>query len=121
MYRSSLARHWVTLAVVLLAAAVGATAGADPVVLDNARIRIEIDTELFTVRFVGAPGGRNLVEPLPISKRARWQRATATEPGGLGCYVVIDGRTIRAGGRARSLNVCRIGPWCSVRQLPILA
>jgi hypothetical protein len=65
---------WVYACAVLLA--------ASPVVLDNARIRVEIDPELFSIRFVGAPGGRNFLEPLFVEENTR-RSGDWADPGGL--------------------------------------
>lgn len=43
----------------------------DPIVLDNGKIRIELEAELFAVQFVGIPGGKNFVEPLHVDQSGR--------------------------------------------------
>src|SRR5690606_16293734 len=43
---------------------------------------LEIDTEFFAIRFVGAPGGKNLLAPLHIPRRLRTAN-TVADPGGL--------------------------------------
>ena len=55
---------------------------AGPVVLDNGGIRVEVDPRVFSVRFVGAPGGVNFVEPLHIDP-ARYSDASWLDSGGL--------------------------------------
>lgn len=54
----------------------------EPVVLDNGSIRVEFDPQVFSVRFVGLPGGSNYLEPLFVShedkKGPGW-----VDPGGL--------------------------------------
>ncbi len=61
---------------------VSACAVAEPVVLDNGAIRVEVLPELFSVVFVGFPGGHNFVEPVhlesSIVKGTEW-----ADPGGI--------------------------------------
>ncbi len=55
---------------------------ADPVVLDNGALRVEIDPQVFSIRFVGLPGGQNFLEPLLLEPEDRDSRAWL-DPGGL--------------------------------------
>jgi len=68
--------------VVLLACVFCGIARADLIVLDNGAIRVEIDPVVFSVRFVGFPGGANFVEPSYLTDVAR-DGAEWLDPGGL--------------------------------------
>lgn len=57
-------------------------AGAEPIALDNGAIRVEVDPSVFSVRFIGRPGGRNLLEPAYVSHAER-NGAAWLDPGGL--------------------------------------
>ena len=46
-------------------------AQADLIVLENARVRIEIDPRLFAIRQVGFPGEPGFMEPLPVAQDLR--------------------------------------------------
>lgn len=72
---------WSVAAVAALCAA-GAGAEEGPVVLENARLRIELDPVLFSVSFIGFPGGVNFVEPQHVDEGAR-QGKGWLDPGGL--------------------------------------
>ncbi len=64
-------------------AVVVGSALADPaIVLDNGAIRVEIDPQVFAVRFVGIPGGANFLSPLPAEASAR-NPDTWVDAGGL--------------------------------------
>lgn len=54
----------------------------DPIELDNGAIRVEVDPALFSVRFVGVPGGANFVAPLPVDETVR-ESEDWVDPGGL--------------------------------------
>ncbi len=41
-------------------------AAADPIVLDNGALRVEVDPQTFSIRFVGVPSEANFVEPLYV-------------------------------------------------------
>jgi len=66
--------------IVLISALVSAASG--PVALDNGKIRIELDSRTFSVRFVGVPGGRNFLEPVHLTPTELDGRGWI-EPGGL--------------------------------------
>jgi len=55
---------------------------AEPIALDNGAIRVEVDPAVFSVRFVGRPGGRNLLDPAYISYAER-NGGAWLDPGGL--------------------------------------
>ena len=55
---------------------------ADPIVLSNGAIRVEVDAEVFAVRYVGRPGGLNFVEPLFVPPSER-EGTGWVDPGGL--------------------------------------
>lgn len=57
-------------------------AGADPVVLDNGAVRVEVDPAVFSVSYVGFPGGENFVEPLAVDDALR-NGTDWVDPGGL--------------------------------------
>lgn len=59
-----------------------ASAASGPVALDNGKIRIELDTRTFSVRFIGTPGGNNFLEPVHLSPSELDGRGWI-EPGGL--------------------------------------
>jgi hypothetical protein len=64
---------------------------ADAVVLDNGAIRIEVEPQVFAVRFVGFPGGSNFLDPLYVSPDDR-NGSAWLDPGGLVSDVVpIEG------------------------------
>jgi hypothetical protein len=50
--------------------------------LDNGAIRIEIEPELFAVRFIGRPGGENFLDPIYVRDTVRNSEGVA-ESGGL--------------------------------------
>ncbi|GMV90245.1 MAG: hypothetical protein AMXMBFR82_00230 [Candidatus Hydrogenedentota bacterium] len=54
----------------------------DPIVLDNGAIRVEIDPAVFSVRFLGVPGGENFLASLPVDDAAR-ESEDWIDPGGL--------------------------------------
>ncbi|MCL4693037.1 MAG: hypothetical protein KJ060_11075, partial [Candidatus Hydrogenedentes bacterium] len=54
----------------------------EPNTLDNGAIRVEVDPALFSVRFVGVPGGANFVAPLPVDETVR-ESEDWVDPGGL--------------------------------------
>lgn len=51
----------------MLAGALSSTLGA-PLALDNGKIRIELETRTFSVRFIGIPGGNNFLEPAHLTE-----------------------------------------------------
>lgn len=55
---------------------------ATPLVLENNALRIEVDPQVFAVRFVGAPGGANFLDPQYLSDAQR-QGTEWLDPGGL--------------------------------------
>jgi len=59
-----------------------ASAASGPVSLDNGKIRIELDTRTFSVRFIGVPGGHNFLEPVHLTA-AELDGQGWIEPGGL--------------------------------------
>ena len=74
-----------------LLCAVLSVALADAVVLDNGVMRIEVEPQVFSVRYVGFPGGVNYLDPLFISPADR-AGSTWIDPGGLVSDVVpLDG------------------------------
>jgi hypothetical protein len=62
-------------------------AETDPITLDNGAIRVVVDPDLFSVNFVGCSGGKNFVEPLPVSPEVR-ARTGWVDPGGLQTDVI---------------------------------
>jgi len=62
--------------------ALGLMATAPPVILETHTLRVEFDVELFTVRYVGAPGAPNWLEPLPIDDSQR-ESGVWLDPGAL--------------------------------------
>lgn len=58
----------------LLACALSSALGA-PLALDNGKIRVELESRTFSVRFIGLPGGNNFLEPAHL---------TATQLAGTG-------------------------------------
>lgn len=64
--------------------ALSATAAAEDgiLVLENARIRLEIDPTVFSLRFLGFPGGQNFLEPHFLAERERSGEGWL-DPGGL--------------------------------------
>jgi hypothetical protein len=44
-----------------------AACAANPIVLENGAVRVEVDPDLFSIQFIGLPGGRNFFEPVHIS------------------------------------------------------
>ncbi len=70
-----------TINCMLLIGALSAAVGG-PVALDNGKIRIELDSRTFSVRFVGVPGGRNFLEPVHLTP-AELDGRGWIEPGGL--------------------------------------
>lgn len=64
-----------------------AFAGADLIVLDNGAIRVEVDPKVFSIGFVGVPGGKNFVEPLLASPEER-EGDGWIDPGGLHTDVI---------------------------------
>lgn len=52
------------------------------ITLQNGTLRIEIDPALFSIRFLGFPGGKNFVEPHHVEERDRADTAWL-DPGGL--------------------------------------
>lgn len=60
---------------------------AGPIALDNGAIRVEVDPQVFSICFVGAPGGENFVEPIPVSPEER-EGAGWVDPGGLQTDVI---------------------------------
>ena len=66
--------------IVLISALTAATGG--PVALDNGKIRIELDTRTFSVRFLGEPGGRNFLEPMHLTP-SELDGEGWIEPGGV--------------------------------------
>jgi len=65
---------------ILLCAVLGAASA--PVVLEDQAIRVEFDVELFTVRYIGAPGEGNWLEPLPVDDKTR-ESGIWLDPGAL--------------------------------------
>jgi len=55
---------------------------ADAVALDNGAMRIEVEPSVFSVRFVGFPGGSNFLDPLYVSPEDSAGTAWL-DPGGL--------------------------------------
>lgn len=55
---------------------------AMPLVIESPSIRVEFNTEVFAVRFIGAPNGPNLIEPLPIRDEDR-ETGVWLDPGGM--------------------------------------
>jgi hypothetical protein len=53
-----------------------------PLVLENEAIRVEVEPKVFSLRFVGFPGGLNFLEALPLSEKALEQKDWL-DPGGL--------------------------------------
>ena len=60
----------------------GAAAEDGALVLENARIRLEIDPVVFSLRFLGFPGGQNFLEPHYLAERERTAEGWL-DPGGL--------------------------------------
>jgi hypothetical protein len=52
------------------------------VALDNGAIRIEVEPELFAIRFIGTPGGKNFLDPLYVRDSVRASEGPL-ESGGL--------------------------------------
>ena len=75
MFRRMRAFTWLALL------GVGAV-GAESIVLDNGVMRIEVDPAVFSVRFVGFPGGANFVEPQYLPEAEQSGKAWL-DPGGL--------------------------------------
>jgi len=71
---------------------------AAPIALDNGAIRIEIEPELFTIRFIGAPGGENFVEPIYVDPSLVEGREWV-DPGGL--YTDLVGADVGQDGALR--------------------
>jgi len=65
----------------ILSLLVAAMISADPVVLENGVLRIEIDPEVFSLRYIGFSGGRNFVEPIPFDDMKSVK--AWLDPGGL--------------------------------------
>lgn len=55
---------------------------ADLVVLQNDHLRVEIEPDLFAVRFVGQPGGQNFLEPVFVPEAVR-ASGEWCDPGGV--------------------------------------
>jgi len=64
---------------VLIASCIIAAAS---LVLDNGAVRVEVDPSLFSVRFIGMPGGTNFLEPLFVNETGR-RGKDWLDPGGL--------------------------------------
>lgn len=81
------------------------SAGAGVLVLESPQIRLEVDPERFSVRFLGWPGGPNFVEPLHLA-RARQGASMANAPGGISSDVLYlpAERSLLCGGPARVLE-----------------
>ena len=58
-----------------------------PIVLDNGAVRVEVEPRVFSVRFVGVPGRRNFLDPLPLTDEALAGSAWL-DPGGLHTDVI---------------------------------
>jgi len=69
-----------------------AAMAAGPIALDNGAIRVEVDPELFAVRFVGGPGGENFVESLYVPSEVRAGKAWADAGGIPTDLVPCEGR-----------------------------
>jgi hypothetical protein len=61
--------------------------------LDNGAIRIEIEPELFAVRFIGKPGGENFLDPIYVRDTVRNSEGVA-ESGGL--TTIVEPMGLRA-------------------------
>jgi hypothetical protein len=72
---------------VLVCACFGAA--GELLVLENDSIRVEFDAALFSIRYVGRPGGDNFVAPLHVSERLRSTKNVS--PGGISLHAVISG------------------------------
>jgi len=77
-----LARYSVRPFAALLTFVFAISSLAEVIVLDNGAIRIEIDPVVFSVRFIGFPGGANFIEPSYLTEPAR-AGAGWLDPGGL--------------------------------------
>ena len=59
--------------IALLLAALGLSSGAAGRVLENEHVRIEVDPQTFSVRYLGWPGGPNFVSPIYLTPRERME------------------------------------------------
>jgi len=65
----------------LLAGALSSALGT-PLALDNGKIRIELESRTFSVRFIGLPGGNNFLEPAHLTE-TELAGTGWLDPGGL--------------------------------------
>jgi hypothetical protein len=88
----------------VLAAAFCARSPAEIIALDNGAIRVEFDSQLFAVCYVGAPGGKNLLAPLHVPDRLRQHGAAHFDPGGLAFSLQRDTALTRIDGPAEVIT-----------------
>src|SRR5688572_14071968 len=65
----------------MLAGALSSAMGA-PLALDNGKIRVELESRTFSVRFIGFPGGNNFLEPAHLTE-TELAGTGWLDPGGL--------------------------------------
>jgi hypothetical protein len=66
----------------LLSASAPVSTTPAPIILDNGAIRVEVDPALFSVTYVGLPGGRNFLETVPVDRAERTGEEWL-DPGGV--------------------------------------
>jgi len=70
--------------------AIAALAAAPPVaVVESAWMRVEVDTALGAIRYLGAKEGVNFIEPLHVLK-SDLRRKLPIDPGGMGWQLIAD-------------------------------
>ncbi len=92
------------IAWMVLAIAFGATTHAEVIALDNGAMRVEFDSELFAIRYVGVPGGINLLAPFHLPERLRTDGAAHLDPGGITFSLQRGGLPARADGPAEIIS-----------------
>ena len=90
--------------VAVCAAVLCGWAGAEFIALENGSVRVEIDTEYFAMRYVGAPGGKNLIAVHHIPERIRADGTAPLEPGGITFHLESKGRAMRAEGPGETVE-----------------
>ena len=55
---------------------------AEPIFLDNGKIRIEIEPSLSVIRFIGVPGETNFVDPIYLNEKELTEKSRI-DPGGI--------------------------------------
>jgi hypothetical protein len=68
--------------IALLLAILGVPASVSGLALDNGAIRIEVDPQTYSVRFLGHPGGANFIDPVHLTERQRNGKGLVV-PGGV--------------------------------------